>query len=426
MRPARTIARLRPPVPQSHNPRPRAAQAPTPTPRISNAIIVVNAGSSSVKFSLYGDEADDLVLFLTGQIEGIDTATTHFIAHEVPGHVLVDEHTWAEGGLDHDQAMTFLLDFIEHHLGGHEVEAVGHRIVHGGPDFSGPVRLDAATLDRLDRLVPLAPLHQPHNLAPARSMMTLAPELVQVGCFDTAFHATQTPQAKAYALPPEITERGIRRYGFHGLSYEYITSVLPDLDPGLAQGRVIICHLGNGASMCAVNAGRSVASTMGFTAVEGLPMGTRCGTLDPGVLLYLMDQMKYDARDIERLIYKQSGLLGVSGVSSDMRVLENSTDPRAKEAIDLFIYRIGREMGSLAAALGGLDGLVFTAGIGEHSAATRRGACAAAAWLGVTLDDAANEAGATRISTPDSRVSAWVVPTNEQLMIARQTRRLLG
>jgi acetate kinase len=251
------------------------------------------------------------------------------------------------------------------------------------------------------------------------------PELPQVACFDTAFHRAQPELAQAFALPMAITERGVRRYGFHGLSYEYIASALPQLNAEDADGRVVVLHLGNGASMCAMHAGRSVASTMGFTAVDGLPMGTRCGAIDPGVMLYLMDELKMDARAIEKLIYQQSGLLGVSGLSSDMRVLLASEDPRARFAVDLFVYRIGRELGSLAGALGGLDALVFTGGIGEHAAAIRERVCRNAAWLGVECDPIANAAGGPGISTPASRVPAWVIPTNEELMIARHTRRMI-
>jgi len=389
----------------------------------TNAIVVVNAGSSSIKFSLFGENGADLSVFLKGQIEGLYTDGTHFAAHDVGGE-LVAEKRW-NGAATHDDAMRHLLDFVRTHLGDHRVKAVGHRIVHGGTDYAAPIRLDAEALARLDRLVPLAPLHQPHNLAPVRTVLDVAPHLVQVGCFDTAFHAVQPSLAQAFALPTEITDRGVRRYGFHGLSYEYIASLLPELDPSLAQARVIVAHLGNGASLCALRAGRSIASTMGFTAVDGLPMGTRCGTLDPGVIVYLLDEMKMGPREIERLLYKQSGLLGVSGISSDMRKLEASPDPRARLAIDLFIYRIGREIGSLAAALGGLDAIVFTAGIGKHSASIRRSVCRTAAWLGLVLDETANDSRASRISTLDSPVSAWVVPTDEELMIARHTRRLL-
>jgi acetate kinase len=304
--------------------------------------------------------------------------------------------------------------------------AIGHRVVHGGLDYSAPVRVDAALVTALERFVPLAPLHQPHNLAPIRVLLERAPALVQVACFDTAFHHGQPAVAQAFALPKAITDRGVRRYGFHGLSYEFIAQALPAIDARAAKGRAIVLHLGNGASMCAMAAGRSVASTMGFTAVDGLPMGTRCGNLDPGVILYLIDELGMDARAIEKLIYQQSGLLGVSGISSDMRTLQSSDDPAARAAIDLFVYRIGRELGSLAAALGGLDAIVFTAGIGENSASLRERVCSDAAWLGVELDRGTNAAGGPRLTTATSRVAAWVIPTNEELMIARHTLAVLS
>jgi acetate kinase len=298
-------------------------------------------------------------------------------------------------------------------------------VVHGGLDYSQPVRVDEAVIAALEKLVPLAPLHQPHNLAPIRVLLERTPALPQVACFDTAFHHGQPGVAQAFALPKAITDRGVQRYGFHGLSYEYIAHTMAKYDARAAAGKTVVLHLGNGASMCAISAGRSVASTMGFTAVDGLPMGTRCGSLDPGVLLYLMDELGMDARAIEKLIYQQSGLLGVSGISSDMRTLETSADPAATAAIDLMIYRIGRELGSLAAAMGGLDAIVFTAGIGENSRGLRTRVCADAAWLGVDVDHAANEANGPRLSTGASRVAAWVIPTNEELMIARHTLRAL-
>jgi acetate kinase len=299
-------------------------------------------------------------------------------------------------------------------------------VVHGGLLYSHPVRVDAQVLEDLAQFIPLAPLHQPHNLTPIRLLQERQPTLPQVACFDTAFHRAQPELAQMFALPRDLHDAGVRRYGFHGLSYEYIASRLPQLDPKAAQGRTVVLHLGNGASMCALAGGRSVASTMGFTAVDGLPMGTRCGAIDPGVILYLMDQRGMDARAIEKLIYNQSGLLGVSGVSSDMRTLLASTEPRAALAVDLYVYRIGRELGSLAAALGGLDALVFTGGIGENSAEIRARVCRAAAWLGVALDESANQAGGPRIGTAGSATAAWVLPTNEELMIARHTLRVLG
>lgn len=392
---------------------------------MSDAILVVNAGSSSIKFSVFLERGDALDLLLGGQIEGLYT-TPRFKARNAAGAV-VGEPQWAEGeALGHDGAIAFLADFLREQLGQHRLVAVGHRVVHGGLDYAAPVRLTAEIVGHLERFIPLAPLHQPHNLEPIRLLLANRPDLPQVACFDTAFHRRQPELAQSFALPPEITERGVRRYGFHGLSYEYIASVLPQVDPRAATGRTVVLHLGNGASMCAIHDGKSMASTMGFTAMDGLPMGTRCGNLDPGVVLYLVDELKMDARAIEKLFYQQSGLLGVSGISSDMRTLLESDEPRAKFAVELFVYRIGRELGSLAAALGGLDALVFTGGIGEHAVAIRERVCQNAAWLGVALDPAANATDGPRISTAGSRVAAWVVPTNEELMIARHTWSLLN
>ncbi|MBL8419058.1 MAG: acetate/propionate family kinase [Dechloromonas sp.] len=392
---------------------------------MSDAILVINAGSSSIKFSLFLERGEALALFLGGQIEGLYSAP-RFKAKDAAGTV-VGERQWPDGEpLGHDGGLAHLADFLREHLGEHRLAAVGHRVVHGGSAYAAPVRLTAEIVRQLEQFIPLAPLHQPHNLKPIRLLLDNQPQLPQVACFDTAFHRHQPEVAQAFALPPAITDRGVLRYGFHGLSYEYIASVLPEVDPRAAAGRSVVLHLGNGASMCAIHGGRSVAGTMGFTAVDGLPMGTRSGNLDPGVVLYLMDELKMDARAIEKLLYQQSGLLGVSGVSSDMRTLLASDEPRAKFAVELFVYRIGRELGSLAAALGGLDALVFTAGIGEHAAAIRERVCRAAAWLGVELDHAANAAGGPRLSMADSRVAAWVLPTNEELMIARHTRRLLN
>ena len=390
-----------------------------------DSIVVINAGSSSIKFSLYDGPALDLAM--RGKIESLYAGSSHFMAQDADGAV-IDEHRWPGDAIDHAAGMRFLIDFAQSHLDGRRVVAVGHRIVHGGVDYSGPQLLDQAVLARLDTLVPLAPLHLPHNLAPVRSMFAMAPQVPQVGCFDTAFHTGQPAEAQAFALPARITDLGIRRYGFHGLSYEYIASTLPQADPHLANAKVVAAHLGNGASMCAMHGGRSVASTMGFTAVDGLPMGTRCGALDPGVVLYLIEELGMDVAAVQKLLYQESGLLGVSGLSSDMRTLEQSADPRAQAAIALMVYRIGRELGSLAAALGGLDALVFSGGIGENSTALRAAVCRDAAWLGVELDAAANDRsgdGVRRISTADSRVAVWVVPANEELMIARHTLDIL-
>src|SRR5271169_528483 len=357
---------------------------------MADFILVLNAGSSSIKFSVFKAEAPDPSVELKGQIEGL-YANAHFVARDAQGKV-IGEKRWAEGEkVGHDGGLTHLSEFLRAYRGERRVLAVGHRVVHGGAEHSHPVLLDEKLVAKLEKLSPLAPLHQPHNLAAIKKLLELAPQIPQVACFDTAFHRTHPEVAQAYALPPEITMRGVRRYGFHGLSYEYIASVLPKMDPRSAAGRVVVAHLGNGASMCAIRAGRSIASTMGFTAIEGLPMGTRCGSLDPGVILFLMDEVGMDARAIEKLLYTRSGLLGVSGVSSDMRALEASTEPLAKAAIDLFVYRIGRELGSLVAAIGGLDAIVFTAGIGENSAAIRSRVCGDAAWIGVKLDASANE-----------------------------------
>jgi len=391
---------------------------------MSDAILVVNAGSSSIKFSVFLERGDALDLLLGGQIEGLYT-TPRFKAKDAAGAVVGERQWTADEPLGHDGAVTHLAGFLREQLGEHRLAAVGHRVVHGGLDYAAPVRLTAEIVGHLEQFIPLAPLHQPHNLKPIRLLLANQPQLLQVACFDTAFHRRQPEVAQVFALPPEITERGVRRYGFHGLSYEYIASVLPQVDPRAAAGRTVVLHLGNGASMCAIHNGKSMASTMGFTAMDGLPMGTRCGNLDPGVVLYLVDELKMDARAIEKLFYQQSGLLGVSGISSDMRTLLASDEPRAKFAVDLFVYRIGRELGSLAGALGGLDAIVFTGGIGEHAVAIRERVCQNAAWLGVELDSTANAAGGSRISTAASRVSAWVIPTNEELMIARHTRTLI-
>lgn len=391
---------------------------------MDDAIVVINAGSSSVKFSLFAVRGDGLVLAVRGQVEGID-GEPHFVARDASGRT-VAEKSWGKGvRLGHDGAVEHLQQFLRNEVKGHRLVGVGHRVVHGGLDYTAPVRVDARVLADLRRLVPLAPLHQPHNLSPIALFLERSPALPQVACFDTSFHRTNPEVAQRFALPAELHDAGVRRYGFHGLSYEYIASVLPGVDARAAAGKAIVLHLGNGASMCAMASGRSVCSTMGFTAVDGLPMGTRCGALDPGVLLYLMDERGMDARAIERLIYTQSGLLGMSGLSSDMRALLESAEPRARVALDVYVYRIQREVGSLAAALGGLDALVFTAGIGENAAPIRERVCAGLGWVGVEPDVAANAAGGPLISAPGSRVRAWVIPTDEELMIARHTRSVL-
>ena len=388
------------------------------------AVAVLNAGSSSLKFSLYALDGSVLRLVAKGQVEGL-TTRARFSATDAQG-ATVATHDWpADARPDHAAAARHLLGFVRDRAAGLELVAVGHRVVHGGQAFAQPVRVDDAVLAALERLVPLAPLHQPHNLAPMRALAADMPALPQVACFDTAFHRTQSRLATSFALPASITDAGIQRYGFHGLSYEYIAGALGSVDARAARGKVVVAHLGNGASMCAMEAGCSVASTMGLTALDGLVMGTRAGALDPGVILYLLNDRRMDASAIERLLYHESGLLGVSGVSSDMRSLLASGDPRAAFAIDLFCYRASREIGSLAAALGGLDALVFTGGIGEHAAPVRAAIVRAAGWLGLALDTQANAAHGPRITAAGSQVPAYVVPTNEELMIARHVLAVL-
>jgi acetate kinase len=392
---------------------------------VADVFAVLNAGSSSIKFSLFAVRGAQLEPGPRGQVEGLYTSP-RFVAKDAAGKVLA-ERSWGEGqALGHEGGLEQIVAFLRERLEGDRLAGVGHRVVHGGLDYTQPVRVDAGVVRALEKFVPLAPLHQPHNLTPIRILLERQPQLPQVACFDTSFHRTNPPVAQRFALPAELHDAGVQRYGFHGLSYEYIASVLGRHDARAAAGRTVVLHLGNGASMCALQAGRSVASTMGFTAVDGLPMGTRCGAIDPGVILYLMDQRGMDAKAIEKLIYNQSGLLGVSGISSDMRTLLASAEPRAKLAIDLYRYRIRRELGSLAAALGGVDAIVFTAGIGENSPAIREAVCRDAAWLGLEFDEAANSAGGPRISAASSRVAAWVLPTNEELMIARHTSRIVA
>ena len=388
------------------------------------AIAVLNAGSSSIKFSLFVIRDDKEELHVRGQIEGIYT-TPRFVTKDRDGAILA-EKSWPEDTkLGHDGALDHLFNYVRAEFSGYRLLGVGHRVVHGGLSYTEPVRLNPQVLVTLEQLIPLVPLHQPHNLAPVRLLLERRPELPQVACFDTSFHRTNPQIAQLYALPLEYADEGVIHYGFHGLSYEYITSVLPTFDTKAASGKTVVLHLGNGASLCAMENGRSVTSTMGFSSIEGLVMGTRCGALDPGIILYLMDNRGMDVRAIEKLVYTQSGLLGISGVSSDMRTLLASEDPRARLAVDLFLYRIRRELGSLVAALGGIDALVFTGGIGENAAVIRERICHDAAWLGVELDADANERGCPCISTTGSRVQAWLIPTNEELMIARHTRRVI-
>jgi acetate kinase len=392
---------------------------------MDDVILVLNSGSSSIKFSVFAARANQLELNSQGQIESL-YASPRFTAEDSAGNA-IPTPDWKKGaGRSHDEAICHLTEFLSSHLGDSRLIAVGHRVVHGGREFSYPVLVTSKVFAKLENLTSLAPLHQPHNLMAMSVINQRRPGLPQVACFDTAFHCAQPQVAQMFALPRAITERGVRRYGFHGLSYEHIATTLPHLDPKAAAGRTVVAHLGNGSSMCALRAGKSVATTMGFTAADGLPMATRCGSLDPGVIVYLLNELGLDARAIEKLIYCESGLLGVSGISGDMRTLLESSDPRAGLAIDLFVYRIGRELGSLAAALGGLDALVFTGGIGEHAALVRERICRGARWLGVELDAAANDHGRPRISSESSSVSVWTIRANEELVIARHTHRLIG
>jgi acetate kinase len=394
---------------------------------VREPLLVINAGSSSIKFSIFETAPDrSLAAGAHGQVEGLGAAAgtpARIEVADAQGRRLIEQPI---AGHDHRSAMAAIHDWFAAHVGSEAAFAgVGHRVVHGGLAFAKPALIDDKVLAAIEELVPLAPLHQPHNIAAIRAVSAIAPKVPQVACFDTAFHRRAPPLAQQFALPRALTAKGVRRYGFHGLSYEYIMSVMPLVAPECAGGKLIVAHLGNGASMCAIAAGRSIATTMGMTALDGLPMGTRTGTLDPGVILYLLQHEGLDAKAVEHLIYEHSGLLGVSGLSSDMRTLIASDLPAAKEAVDLFVYRIGRELGSLAAALGGLDALVFTGGIGEHAVEIRARVCKDAAWIGVSLNDKANEAGDPRISRPASMVSAWVIPTDENLMIARHTRQVL-
>jgi acetate kinase len=389
-----------------------------------DAVLTINAGSSSLKFSLYhvGDDGEPAAA-LEGAIEGIGTEP-HMQASDAGGKALVDP-CWQDASMDHGAFFRVLGDWLREQLGDTRLAAVGHRIVHGGTEFTAPVRIDDAVLARLEKLCPLAPLHQPHNLAGIRAVGAAQPDLPQVACFDTAFHRAHPELADWFALPRRFHDDGIRRYGFHGLSYEYIARTLPMVAPELQDACVVVAHLGSGASMCAMQGGRSIDSTMSFTALDGLPMGTRCGPLDPGVVLHLIRAYGMDADAIEAMLYHESGLKGVSGISNDMRDLLASDDPRAAQAVDLFVWHIARELGALTAVLSGLDAFVFTAGIGERSPEIRQRVCARAGWLGIALDPAANRAGERRISSAESKVAVFAIPTDEEQMIARHTLAVL-
>ena len=388
-------------------------------------VLILNAGSSSLKFCAYTrPQREKWRLASRGQIEGIGSSP-RFSAKDGDGGVIADE-ALGNSVRDAPSALDALAAWLrQQHQGGHIV-GVGHRVVHGGADFAGPVVVTEEVLGKLRDLVPLAPLHQPHNLAAIEAVTARLPGVPQVACFDTSFHRGHGAVADLVPLPKHIRDAGVQRYGFHGLSYEYIASVLPQVAPGLATGRVIVAHLGSGASLCALRNGKSIDSTLGFTALDGLCMGTRPGSIDPGVVLYLFQTLALDAATVETMLYKKSGLLGISGISNDMRDLLGNSDPQARLAVDYFVYRVAKDIGALAAVLGGVDGLVFTAGIGERSAAIRQRICDASAWLGLEIDRAANEGHGPHLSTPTSAVDVWVVPTNEELIIARHTGQLLG
>ena len=389
-----------------------------------DTILVVNAGSSSVKFQVFSVEGEgQLRRQIRGQMDGIGSRP-RLRARDANGDPLADRVYPIEAIPDVPAAMGIAGEWLRDELRITPM-AVGHRVVHGGPDHDRPVLIDHGVVARLERFIALAPLHQPHNLAPIRSILTNFPALPQVACFDTAFHRTHDAVADYYAIPHQLHAEGVRRYGFHGLSYEYVAKTLPQIAPGIAQGRVIVAHLGSGASMCALKQGRSVESTMGFTALDGLPMGTRPGQIDPGVVLYLISEKGMSATNAQNFLYRDCGLKGLSGVSNDMRELEASEDPKAKLAIDYFVYRIGLNAGMLAAALQGLDAFVFTAGIGENSVRIRARIADQLAWLGVTLDPAENSRHARLISRSDSRIPVYVIPTDEELMIAQHTLSLL-
>jgi acetate kinase len=392
---------------------------------VTDYALVLNAGSSSLKFCVFRRaEREGWGLAARGQIEGIGTKPRLGVKDgegaKLADTALGDEVRDARG------ALAALADWLREHFGGARVLGVGHRVVHGGPGYHGPVVVTPQIVEELRKLIPLAPLHQPYNLAAIEAVAERLPDVPQVACFDTSFHRTQPEVATLVPLPAEIRETGVQRYGFHGLSYEYIASVLPQVAPEIAAGRVVVAHLGSGASVCALKNGRSVDSSLGFTALDGLCMGTRPGALDPGVVLHLFQTLSLSAKDVETILYKKSGLLGLSGISNDMRELLGNDDPAARLAVDYFVYRAAREIGALAAVLGGLDGLVFTAGIGENSAEIRSRIGESCAWLGVEIDAEANAKGGPRISSPRARCSAWRIPTNEELMIARHTGALLG
>jgi len=387
--------------------------------------LVLNAGSSSLKFCVFHrPPAERWQQGARGQIEGIGTSP-RLSVKDVDGKRLADEKL-DPSIRDGSAAIDSLAAWLRGWYGPSRILGIGHRVVHGGPNFTQPTVVNREILGKLRELVPLAPLHQPHNLAAIEAVFDRLPDVPQVACFDTSFHRGHSDVASLVPLPRDLCQAGVERYGFHGISYEYIASMLPEVAPAIAHGRVIVAHLGSGASMCALKDGKSIDTSMSFTAMDGLCMGTRPGSIDPGVVLYLFQNLKLSVKQVEDILYKKSGLLGISGISNDMRDLLDRSEPEARLAVDYFVYRAAKEIGALAAVLGGVDGLVFTAGIGENSAEIRRRVSESAAWLGVELDAQANAAKGPRISAQQSRVSVWVIPTNEELMIARHTGKLLG
>ncbi|WP_027553801.1 acetate/propionate family kinase [Bradyrhizobium sp. Cp5.3] len=388
-----------------------------------DAVLVLNAGSSSIKFGLFDISAAEPALLCKGLLDEHE-AKPRLVVKSPSGQNLLEQQR-ATSDTDGDRLLADVLAFIDDHFGERHVRAIGHRIVHGGPDYSGPVELTEDVYARLEALTPLAPLHQPRCLAPVRIVRTIRPDLTQIACFDTAFHHGLAPPASRFAIPRRYEERGLRRYGFHGLSFEYVAGRLAEIAPQPAAGRTVIAHLGNGASLCALRDGRSVDTTMGLTPLDGLMMGTRCGTIDPGVLLYLLDHEKMPSDAAQRLLYQESGLLGVSGISADMRTLLASGEAAASEAIDLFTFRVAQQVAMMASTLQGLDRLVFTGGIGEHSSEIRSEISARLAWLGARIDPRANGEAHERINSRDSIVDIFVIPTSEELTIARHCAAVL-
>ena len=392
---------------------------------MTDYVLILNAGSSSLKFSVYSRaQTESWQMITRGQIDGIGTDPV-LIAKDPEGKKIIDQKL-EPNVKDAKQALEVLADWLRSQYTNAKILGVGHRVVHGGTEYFRPVLVTSQVLTDLQKLIPLAPLHQPFNLAAIEAVTQRLPGVPQVACFDTGFHQHHEAIFNLVPLPKEIRDKGVQRYGFHGLSYEYISSILPRVAPGIAEGRVIVAHLGSGASLCAMKNGMSVDSTLGFTALDGLCMGTRPGSLDPGVVLYLFQTLGLSAKEVESMLYKRSGLLGISGISNDMRVLLERSEPEARLAVDYFIYRIAREIGALAAVLGGIDALVFTAGIGENSPVIRQKICKASAWLGIELNEAANEGRDVCITDSQSKVSAWVIPTDEELMIARHMKNLLN